>query len=38
MFIPHTDADRAAMLRTVGVETLEDLFRRCSGQISFPNP
>ena len=27
MFIPHTDADREAMLRTVGVSRLEDLFK-----------
>jgi glycine dehydrogenase subunit 1 len=26
MFIPHTDAERKAMLRKIGVESLEDLF------------
>ncbi|MBC8503912.1 MAG: aminomethyl-transferring glycine dehydrogenase subunit GcvPA [Anaerolineales bacterium] len=26
MFLPHTDADREAMLRTIGVDSLEDLF------------
>jgi len=27
MFIPHTDTDREAMLKVVGVTRLEDLFR-----------
>ncbi len=36
MFIPHTDADRAAMLRTVGVETLEDLFGDVPAKYRFP--
>jgi glycine dehydrogenase subunit 1 len=36
MFIPHTDADRAAMLRTVGVEKLEDLFNVVPAQYRFP--
>lgn len=26
-YIPHTDADRAAMLKAIGVESIEDLFR-----------
>ena len=26
MFLPHTDADREAMLRTIGVDSLKDLF------------
>ena len=36
MFIPHTDADRAAMLRTVGVEKLEDLFKDVPAKYRFP--
>ena len=26
MYIPHTDADREEMLKTIGVKSLEDLF------------
>ncbi len=37
MFIPHTDADRAAMLGTIGIEKLEDLFRDVPAQHRFPN-
>jgi glycine cleavage system P protein (glycine dehydrogenase) subunit 1 len=37
MFIPHTDADRAAMLRTVGIEKLEDLFTDVPAKYRFPN-
>ncbi len=36
MFIPHTDADRAAMLRTVGIEKLEDLFVDVPEKYRFP--
>jgi glycine dehydrogenase subunit 1 len=36
MFIPHTDADRAAMLRTVGVEKLEDLFLDIPAKYRYP--
>jgi glycine dehydrogenase subunit 1 len=36
MFIPHTDADRAAMLRTVGIEKLEDLFVDVPAKYRFP--
>jgi glycine dehydrogenase subunit 1 len=36
MFIPHTDADRAAMLRTVGIEKLEDLFKDVPAKYRFP--
>ena len=36
MFIPHTDADRAAMLHTVGIENLEDLFRDVPARYRFP--
>ena len=37
MFIPHTDADRAEMLRTIGVEKLEDLFEVVPAKARFPN-
>ncbi len=37
MFIPHTDANRAAMLGTIGIEKLEDLFRDVPAQHRFPN-
>jgi glycine dehydrogenase subunit 1 len=37
MFIPHTDADREAMLRTVGVSRLEDLFKDVPAAHRFPN-
>jgi glycine dehydrogenase subunit 1 len=36
MFIPHTDADRAAMLRTVGIENLDDLFKDVPAKYRFP--
>jgi glycine dehydrogenase subunit 1 len=36
MFIPHTDADRAAMLRTVGIEKMEDLFKDVPAKYRFP--
>ena len=36
MFIPHTDADRAAMLRAVGIGTLEDLFYDVPEKHRFP--
>ena len=36
MFIPHTDADRAAMLETVGIEKLEDLFTDVPARYRFP--
>lgn len=36
MFIPHTDADRAAMLRTVGIERLDDLFKDVPASYRFP--
>jgi glycine dehydrogenase subunit 1 len=36
MFIPHTDADRAAMLRTIGIGKLEDLFRDVPEKYRFP--
>jgi glycine dehydrogenase subunit 1 len=37
MFIPHTDADRLAMLRAVGIEKLEDLFRDVPEKYRFPD-
>ena len=36
MFIPHTDADRAAMLSTVGIGKLEDLFKDVPEKFRFP--
>jgi glycine dehydrogenase subunit 1 len=32
-YIPHTDADRRAMLQVIGVETIEDLFCEVPGPI-----
>ncbi len=37
MFIPHTDADREAMLRAVGIEKLEDLFDDVPEKYRFPD-
>ncbi len=37
MFIPHTDADRAAMLHTIGIERLEDLFSDVPARYRFPD-
>ena len=36
MFIPHTDADREAMLQTIGVKKLEDLFQSIPAGHRFP--
>jgi len=36
MFIPHTDTDREAMLKVVGVPRLEDLFRDVPEKHRFP--
>ncbi len=36
MYIPHTDADRDAMLRTIGIEKLDDLFRDVPAKYRFP--
>lgn len=36
MYIPHTDADREAMLRTIGVKKIEDLFQDIPAQHRFP--
>lgn len=37
MFIPHTDANREAMLREVGLENIEDLFQDVSPEFRFPD-
>ena len=36
MYIPHTDEDREAMLRTIGVGSLEDLFQDVPTEHRFP--
>jgi glycine dehydrogenase subunit 1 len=36
MFIPHTDAEREAMLKKIGVERLEDLFDSVPAKHRFP--
>jgi len=36
MFIPHSDAEREEMLRTVGVQRLEDLFQDVPEKFRFP--
>jgi glycine dehydrogenase subunit 1 len=36
MFIPHTDEERQQMLRTIGVERLEDLFQDVPASVRFP--
>jgi glycine dehydrogenase subunit 1 len=35
-YIPHTDADRAAMLQRIGINTLEDLFDAVPPEHRFP--
>jgi len=35
-YIPHTDADREEMLRTIGVEKIEDLFQVVPEKSKFP--
>ncbi len=37
MFIPHTDADRAAMLAKIGVKQIEDLFQNIPEKYRFPD-
>lgn len=37
MFIPHTDADRSAMLHAVGISKLEDLFIDVPKKYRFPD-
>ena len=36
MFIPHTDADREAMLNTIGADSLEALFQDVPAAYRFP--
>ncbi len=36
MFIPHSNEEREAMLRVIGVEKLEDLFRDVPADFRFP--
>ncbi len=36
MFVPHTKSDREAMLKTIGVESLEDLFQDIPESSRFP--
>lgn len=36
MFFPHTQADREAMLRAIGVERIEDLFQAVPEAHRFP--
>ncbi len=36
MYTPHTKADREAMLRTIGVDQVEDLFRDLPAEHRFP--
>jgi glycine dehydrogenase subunit 1 len=35
-FNPHTDADRAEMLRTIGAESIEELFAPIPADVRFP--
>jgi glycine dehydrogenase subunit 1 len=35
-YIPHSDADRQAMLETVGIESIEDLFKDVPERARFP--
>ncbi len=35
-YIPHTEADRAAMLKAIGVDSLEDLFEAVPAEQRFP--
>ncbi len=37
MFFPHTDAEREAMLKTIGVDSLEDLFQDVPADQRFPD-
>lgn len=36
-YIPHTDADRAAMLAAINVKRIEDLFADVPARVRFPN-
>ncbi|MCS6870104.1 MAG: glycine dehydrogenase, partial [Anaerolineae bacterium] len=35
-YIPHTDADRAAMLAAIGISSLEELFEAVPAEHRFP--
>ena len=35
-YIPHTDADREAMLKAIGVASLDDLFDAVPADLRFP--
>jgi glycine dehydrogenase subunit 1 len=35
-YYPHTDADREAMLKTIGVGSLDDLFDAVPADVRFP--
>jgi len=35
-YIPHTDADRAEMLKAIGVDKLDDLFEAVPAKVRFP--
>jgi len=35
-YLPHTDADREAMLKSIGVQSLDDLFDRVPPAVRFP--
>ncbi len=35
-YLPHTDAERAEMLKTIGVQKMEDLFRDVPDKVRFP--
>ncbi|HEX2981097.1 MAG TPA: aminomethyl-transferring glycine dehydrogenase subunit GcvPA [Anaerolineaceae bacterium] len=37
MFTPHTDAEREAMLETIGVKSIEDLFHDVPARYRFPS-
>ncbi|MBE0466022.1 MAG: aminomethyl-transferring glycine dehydrogenase subunit GcvPA [Candidatus Desulforudis sp.] len=37
-FVPHTDADRAAMLKAVGADRMDDLFRDVPGDMLLQQP
>ena len=37
-YIPNTDADRAEMLKVIGVESVEDLFHDVPLEHRFPEP
>ena len=36
-FIPHTDIDRAAMLKVIGVESIDELFHDVPAALRYPS-